>query len=72
MNVSKPRDSDHPILIIFVIGGVTASEVRQIKETVSAAKSHIQESDVRLYYILVCQIWSLVLCKTCKSHYFLT
>ena len=52
MNVSKPRPSDHPILIIFVIGGVTASEVRQIKETVSAAKSNIQVSDVKLYHLL--------------------
>ncbi|XP_033119522.1 sec1 family domain-containing protein 2-like [Anneissia japonica] len=38
MNVSKPRPSDHPLLIIYVIGGVTCSEVRAINE-VSAKTS---------------------------------
>ena len=42
MNVSKPRPSDHPLLIVFVIGGVTSTEVRQIKEVVSSAKPDTQ------------------------------
>lgn len=40
--VSKPRPSDHSLLIVFVIGGVTTTEVRQIRDIVSAAKSNIQ------------------------------
>lgn len=42
--VSKPRPSDHPLLILFVLGGVTNTEVRQIRDVVSAAKSSIQVS----------------------------
>ncbi|KAK2189953.1 hypothetical protein NP493_92g01011 [Ridgeia piscesae] len=42
MNVSKPRPSDHPVLIVFVIGGVTVTEARQIQEVVSATKSNMQ------------------------------
>ena len=41
-NVSKPRPNDHPILIVFVVGGVTATEVRLIKEL--AAKTNLQVS----------------------------
>ena len=42
MNVSKPRPSDHPVLVVFVIGGVTVTEARQIQEVVSATKSNMQ------------------------------
>ncbi|XP_067843653.1 sec1 family domain-containing protein 2 isoform X2 [Heptranchias perlo] len=40
--VSRPHPSDHPLLIIFLVGGVTASEVRMIKESVSAHKPSCQ------------------------------
>ena len=46
MNVSKPRPSDHPVLIVFVIGGVTVTEARQIQEVVSATKSNMQVQSV--------------------------
>jgi len=46
MNVSKPRPSDHPVLIVFIIGGTTCTEVRQIVD--AASKSNIQ---VRFYHI---------------------
>ena len=42
MNVSKPRPSDHPLLIIYVVGGVSAMEVRQVKEAVGKAKSDLK------------------------------
>ena len=44
MNVSKPRPSDHPLVIIFVVGGVTPSEVRLVKDTVTAKSSATQVS----------------------------
>ena len=49
MNVSKPRPSDHPVLIVFVIGGVTVTEARQIQEVVSATKSNMQVRDTSLF-----------------------
>ena len=42
MNVSKPRPTDHPLLIVFVIGGVTATELKQVKETLAASTSKVQ------------------------------
>ena len=47
MNVSKPRPSDCPVMIIFVIGGITCNETRLIRE--AAAKS---ESQVRAGFIV--------------------
>ena len=40
--VSKPRPGDQPLLIIFVIGGVTSTEVRQVRDVVAAAKTNMQ------------------------------
>lgn len=40
--VTKPRPSDHPLLILFVVGGVTSSEVKLIKETVNIYKPDTQ------------------------------
>ena len=48
MNVSKPRPSDHPLLIVFVIGGVTPTEVKQIKDAVAASKTSTQVSSLLL------------------------
>ncbi|XP_078403962.1 sec1 family domain-containing protein 2 [Cetorhinus maximus] len=42
MKVSRPHPSDHPLLILFLVGGVTASEVRMIKESVSMLKPSCQ------------------------------
>ncbi|XP_064616933.1 sec1 family domain-containing protein 2-like [Liolophura sinensis] len=42
MNVRKPRPSDHPLLVIFVVGGVTSTEVKQIRDVVSSHKSTTQ------------------------------
>ncbi|XP_028405733.1 sec1 family domain-containing protein 2-like [Dendronephthya gigantea] len=36
MNVSKPHPSDHPVLFLFLVGGVTCSEVKQIHEYISS------------------------------------
>jgi len=40
--VSKPRPGDQPLLIVFVIGGVSSTEVRQVRDVVAAAKTSIQ------------------------------
>ena len=42
VNVSKPRPNDHPLLIIFILGGVTSSEVKTIKETVAVYSANTQ------------------------------
>ncbi|KAI8779547.1 sec1 family domain-containing protein 2 [Biomphalaria glabrata] len=34
----KPRPGDSPLLILFVIGGLTASEVKQIRDVIDKAK----------------------------------
>ncbi|GAB1598350.1 sec1 family domain-containing protein 2-like [Argonauta hians] len=39
MNISKPRPSDHPLLIIYVIGGITTTEVKQVKDMLSSLKT---------------------------------
>ncbi|CAB3986675.1 Sec1 family domain-containing 2 [Paramuricea clavata] len=36
MNVSKPHPSDHPVLFLFVVGGVTCAEIQQINEYISS------------------------------------
>ncbi|XP_070804949.1 sec1 family domain-containing protein 2 [Pituophis catenifer annectens] len=42
MKVSRPHPSDHPILVIFMIGGVTVSEVRMMKDLVAAHKPGVE------------------------------
>ncbi|XP_072295523.1 sec1 family domain-containing protein 2 [Eucyclogobius newberryi] len=42
MKVSRPHPSDNPALLLFLVGGVTASELRLIREVVSALKPATQ------------------------------
>nr|XP_028601034.1 sec1 family domain-containing protein 2-like [Podarcis muralis] len=42
MKVSRPHPSDHPLVIIFVVGGVTVSEVKMVKDLVMAHKPGVQ------------------------------
>ncbi|XP_040190813.1 sec1 family domain-containing protein 2 [Rana temporaria] len=42
MKVSRPHPADSPLLILFVIGGVTVSEVRMMKDLVSTLKPSVQ------------------------------
>ncbi|CAH1271998.1 SCFD2 [Branchiostoma lanceolatum] len=42
MSVSKPRPSDHALLLVYVVGGVTCQEVRLIREAVAAAKTETE------------------------------
>ncbi|KAG1667098.1 Sec1 family domain-containing protein 2 [Nymphon striatum] len=44
VNVSKPRPNDNPLLLIYVIGGITAGEARQIKEIVKTSNSNVNVS----------------------------
>ncbi|XP_061439908.1 sec1 family domain-containing protein 2 [Rhineura floridana] len=42
MKVSRPHPSDHPLVVIFMIGGVTVSEVKMVKDLVMAHKPGVQ------------------------------
>lgn len=42
MKVSRPHPGDSSLLILFVIGGVTVSEVRMVKDLVSTLKPGVQ------------------------------
>ncbi|XP_018431457.1 PREDICTED: sec1 family domain-containing protein 2 [Nanorana parkeri] len=42
MKVSRPHPGDSPLLILFVIGGVSVSEVRMVKDLVSTLKPGVQ------------------------------
>uniref|UniRef100_A0A673TIS3 Sec1 family domain containing 2 n=2 Tax=Suricata suricatta TaxID=37032 RepID=A0A673TIS3_SURSU len=42
MKVSRPHPSDHPLLILFVVGGVTVSEAKMIKDLVTSLKPGTQ------------------------------
>ncbi|XP_031430238.1 sec1 family domain-containing protein 2 [Clupea harengus] len=42
MKVSRPHPSDHPLLFLFLVGGVTPSELRLIRDTVSAHRPGAQ------------------------------
>lgn len=42
MKVSRPRPSDNPLLFLFLVGGVTPSELRLIKDTVATLKPGTQ------------------------------
>ncbi|XP_015975071.1 sec1 family domain-containing protein 2 isoform X1 [Rousettus aegyptiacus] len=42
MKVSRPHPSDHPLLILFVVGGITVSEAKMIKDLVPSLKPGTQ------------------------------
>ncbi|XP_055967348.1 sec1 family domain-containing protein 2 [Sorex fumeus] len=42
MKVSRPHPSDHPLLILFVVGGVTVSEAKMVKDLVPTLKPGTQ------------------------------
>ncbi|XP_056234027.1 sec1 family domain-containing protein 2 [Seriola aureovittata] len=42
MKVSRPHPSDNPVLLLFLVGGVTPSELRLVKEVVTTHKPGTQ------------------------------
>ncbi|NXU35562.1 SCFD2 protein, partial [Drymodes brunneopygia] len=42
MKVNRPHPGDHPLLIIFMVGGVSVSEVKIVKDLVAARKPGTQ------------------------------
>ncbi|NXY81624.1 SCFD2 protein, partial [Alcedo cyanopectus] len=42
MKVNRPHPGDHPLLIIFMLGGVTVSEVKMVKDLVATRKPGTQ------------------------------
>jgi len=43
--VSKPRPNDHPLSVLYIVGGITCSEVHQIREALAAYHPNTQVSD---------------------------
>ncbi|NWU11321.1 SCFD2 protein, partial [Cephalopterus ornatus] len=42
MKVNRPHPGDHPLLIIFMLGGVSVSEVKMVKDLVATRKPGTQ------------------------------
>ncbi|KFP28743.1 Sec1 family domain-containing protein 2, partial [Colius striatus] len=42
MKMNRPHPGDHPLLIIFMVGGVTVSEVKMVKDLVATRKPGTQ------------------------------
>lgn len=42
LQVNRPHPGDHPFLIIFMVGGVTVSEVKMVKDLVATRKPGTQ------------------------------
>uniref|UniRef100_A0A7M4ESM6 Sec1 family domain containing 2 n=1 Tax=Crocodylus porosus TaxID=8502 RepID=A0A7M4ESM6_CROPO len=42
MKVNRPHPGDHPLLIFYMVGGVTVSEVKMLKDLISARKPSVQ------------------------------
>lgn len=42
LQVSRPHPSDHPLLILYVVGGITVSEAKMLKDLVPALKPGTQ------------------------------
>lgn len=40
--VGKPKPADNPLLILFIVGGVNCTEVKQIRDLVNQSKSNLQ------------------------------
>uniref|UniRef100_A0A8C4R6Y4 Sec1 family domain-containing protein 2 n=1 Tax=Eptatretus burgeri TaxID=7764 RepID=A0A8C4R6Y4_EPTBU len=45
MKVTRPKPSDHPLIIIFVLGGVTPGEVKLVRDTLMTRKPSHQVSE---------------------------
>jgi len=43
--VAKPRPCDNQLLIIYVVGGITTTEAKQIKDAVSSYHTNVQVSN---------------------------
>ena len=73
--VSRPHPSDHPLLFLFLVGGVTPSELRLIRDTVSAHRPGAQvrevgvwEAFVSAFCLFVCLLVCLFVCLFVCSH----
>lgn len=52
LQVNRPHPSDHPLLFLFLVGGVMPSELRLIREVVSSHKSGTQVGVTPFFIIL--------------------
>lgn len=44
MSSARPRPSNHPLLLLFVVGGVSCADVRHIRDVVTSNKPDMQVS----------------------------
>ena len=42
MSSARPRPQNYPTILLFVVGGVTCNEVRQVREVLTARKTEAQ------------------------------
>lgn len=61
--VSKPRPSDHPLMILFIVGGVNCTEVKQIKELVNLYKPSTQVVVGSTRLLTPCETVTSLLCQ---------
>ncbi|KAH3796873.1 sec1 family domain-containing protein 2-like [Dreissena polymorpha] len=61
--VSKSRPSDHPLLILFVVGGVNCTEVKQIRDLVNQMKPAIQVVVGSTRLVTPAEVVQSILCK---------
>ena len=45
MNVTRPRPDDHNLLYLFVIGGITFNEVKEIRDAVKQLRPNAEVCD---------------------------
>lgn len=51
MSSARPRPQNYPTVMLFVVGGVTCNEVRQVREVLTARKIEAQVSGELSEYI---------------------
>lgn len=63
--MSHPHPSDHPLLIIFMVGGVTVSEVKMVKDILTAHKPGAQVQNCKKgdCWLGVKNIYDVLLCE---------
>ena len=59
MNVAKPRPDDHPLVILFVVGGIIWFEVQKMQATIAKLKpeSKVFQSNI---FSLMTQVGILI------------
>ena len=49
---TKPRPNQHPVLLLFVVGGLSCTEIRQIRDALNSTKTGIEVYTCKIICIL--------------------